>query len=62
ADDARAARLMRVLVEVAATGHQVIVLTCHRATVDTLQGEDAAWFDANVVAIDFDRAGAARPA
>jgi DNA repair exonuclease SbcCD ATPase subunit len=62
ADDARAARLLRVLAEAARTGHQVVVLTCHRATVEALQAEDPEWFAAQVVRVEFDRAGAARPA
>jgi DNA repair exonuclease SbcCD ATPase subunit len=60
ADDARSARLLRVLAEAAQTGHQVILLTCHRATIDALQAEDPEWFAARVVTVDFDRTGAAR--
>ncbi len=61
ADDARAGRLLRVLAEAAATGHQVIVLTCHRATVDALSEEDPAWFGQAVRVVEFGAAGVARP-
>jgi len=62
ADDARAGRLLRVLAEAARTGHQVLVLTCHRATVDALREEDSAWFDEAVRVVGFDSPRAARPA
>jgi DNA repair exonuclease SbcCD ATPase subunit len=62
ADDARAQGLLDVLAEAARTGHQVIVLTCHRATIDALRAADPAAFDARTSLLDFDRAGAARPA
>ncbi len=61
ADDARAGRLLRVLAEAAGTGHQVIVLTCHRATVDALREEDPAWFGEAVRIIEFGAIGVVRP-
>jgi hypothetical protein len=62
ADDARAARLLRTLAEAATTGHQVVVLTCHRAAVEAFRGQDPAWFAAHVVPLSLDHAGAIRPA
>jgi DNA repair exonuclease SbcCD ATPase subunit len=61
ADDARGARLLRALGEVARSGHQVFVLTCHRATVEALEAEDPQWFGEQVTRLEFDPAAAGRP-
>lgn len=62
ADDARAGRLLHVLAEAAHTGHQVMVLTCHRATIEVLRQDDPAWFDDAVRIVDFDAARTTRTA
>ena len=61
ADDGRAARLLHGLASAAATGHQVVVLTCHRAAVEAFRAAEAAWFEENIVVLELDRTGAVRP-
>lgn len=51
-DDERAARLLRTLVEVSRSGHQVIVMSCHRARLANLRAADPLWFEAAIKPLD----------
>jgi hypothetical protein len=52
-DDERTKRLFRTLAEAVHAGHQVIVLTCHRAKIDSARAADPTWFDGAVSAEAF---------
>jgi len=43
-DEARTRRLFQTLTEAVRDGHQVVVLTCHRAKVEAAKAMDPAWF------------------
>jgi len=43
-DEARTRRLFQTLTEAVRDGHQVLVLTCHRAKVEAAKAMDPAWF------------------
>ena len=43
-DEARTRRLFQTLTEAVRAGHQVVVLTCHRAKVEAAKAMDPAWF------------------
>jgi len=47
-DEERTQRLFRTLVEAVRAGHQVVVLTCHRAKIDSARAADPAWFGESV--------------
>jgi len=52
-DEERTQRLFRTLAEAVHAGHQVIMLTCHRAKIDSARAADPAWFDGAVAAEAF---------
>lgn len=43
-DEDRTRRLFQTLAEAVRTGHQVLLLTCHRAKVEATRATDPAWF------------------
>jgi DNA repair exonuclease SbcCD ATPase subunit len=43
-DEARTRRLFQTLTEAVRAGHQVVVLTCHKAKVEAAKAMDPAWF------------------
>ena len=43
-DEDRTRRLFQTLSEAVRTGHQVLVLTCHRAKIEAAKSMDPAWF------------------
>ncbi len=51
-DDERAAHFLKALGEVTRSGHQVLVLTCHRALVENLRSGAPGWFEEAVRVLD----------
>jgi hypothetical protein len=51
-DEERTLRLFQSLAETVRTGHQVLVLTCHRAKVEAAKAMDPAWFADSVTLSD----------
>lgn len=51
-DEERTLRLFQTLAETVRTGHQVLVLTCHRAKVEAAKAMDPAWFADSVTLSD----------
>jgi uncharacterized protein YhaN len=51
-DEDRTRRLFQTLSEAVRTGHQVLVLTCHRAKIEAAKSMDPAWFADSVAFTD----------
>ena len=51
-DEDRTSRLFRSLAEAVRTGHQVVLLTCHRAKIEAARAADPAWFADAVTIVD----------
>ncbi|MEP7028858.1 MAG: hypothetical protein ABI960_09715, partial [Candidatus Eisenbacteria bacterium] len=51
-DEERTMRLFRSLAEAVRTGHQVVLLTCHRAKIEAARASEPAWFADSVAIID----------
>jgi len=58
-DEDRTSRLFRSLAEAVRTGHQVVLLTCHRAKIEAARAADPAWFADAVTIVDLGANGRA---
>ena len=59
-DEERTLRLLRTLAEAVRSGHQVVVLTCHRAKIDAAREADPAWFAETMAITDLNLTEARR--
>jgi uncharacterized protein YhaN len=61
-DEDRSLRLLRTLSEAVRSGHQVVLLSCHRAKLEAARAADPAWFADSVALIDLAANGQRRGA
>ncbi len=51
-DEDRTMRLFRTLAEAVRAGHQIVLMTCHRAKIEAARASEPAWFADSVALID----------